>query len=410
MPKLYELQNVKDFSGQLRTLWVRDGQLFENNPGGDFHVIEAAGAQMVPALVELQANFKEPGGDYVYSLADGFEAMKRGGYGTCLLAPSTDPVLDNAAVVQRISQKAAELSSGILLSGALSLGLDGKRLPAVDAMLKAGIRALSNDLCALPSSAYLRSVMEYAGQFKTRLFFTPMDASLLGKAFVHEGSYSSLLGLKGLPLAAEEIAVYQLISLATLTGCPIHLHGISSPASLALIQKAKTEGLDLSCDVAIHSLLFTHEKLLELNTNYHLIPPIRESQQREALIAGLKNGVIDAISGFHHPVHMDSKQTFIEGSEPGALSLETTWNALHTYVPELSHAEKIHKLCTSPAEILGLDLAKNLEFFLWDADSKTKITASSFAGAVQNSPLLGAELQGQILGSYLQGEWFALGV
>lgn len=409
MPKLYELQNVKDFSGQDRTLWLRDGKLLDQNPGGDCHLIDAEGAQMVPALVELFADFREPGGDYVYSLADGFEAMKRGGYGHCLLSPETDPVLDGAAVMQRISQKAESISAGIHLSGALSLGLEGKKLPSVDAMLKAGMKVLSNGTRPLPSTSYLRSVMEYAGQFQTRLFFTPMDQALMGKCFVHEGAYSSLLGLKGLPLAAEEIAVYQLISLATLTSCPLHLHGISSPASLALIQKAKAEGLDLSCDVAIHSLLFTDEVLLDLDTNFHLIPPVRSRLQKDALIQGLKSGVIDAISGFHKPVHFDSKQTFIEGSEPGALSLETTWAALCHYVPELSHAERVQKLCTGPAQILDIDLTKQLEFFLWKSDTYTEVNSQCFAGAVQNSPLLGAKLPGKIVGSYLQGEWYALG-
>ena len=370
------------------------------------------GALVMPALFGLGLDFMEPLRDDVYTFADGFDALRKGGFYGGLYESAANPIDDAdkfTAMVNRFkSEERGEDAFDIKFLGAYSKGFGTDSLAEMVELAEAGVAGFGDGNGVIPHSRFLRLAMEYGKMTGKRFFFQPMDKTLRHSGCVHEGAYSDMLGMKGIPRIAETIAVYTVLETARFLQVPVHFKQVTCGETLELVRNARKNGIDVTCDVNLYHLLLDDSCLETLDSAYHILPPIRSAADREALWQGVVDGTVNAISVNHTPVLRQDTVVNFEDSVPGALSLEVAlpaiWNKL---VASVGEARAIELLSTAPARLAGAESAHESVVVL--APEKThKVLESDFAGHVCNSPLTGKELPSSILASYINGVWTEL--
>lgn len=286
----------------------------------DVEVIDARGAWGLPLLTELDVDFMEPGSEEVYDLKKGQQAMLKGGFGAALLSPTSQSVLDDAALAEWYNARLEKLDVDIKLAGAISRGGEMKVLSEIHEMKSEGVEYLSGGLVELPKIAFLRSLMEYSTGVCKRLFIYPFAKEFAGPHNIHEGWIAERFGLRGIPEEAETVGVHKILSLAKMTHCKIHLLHITSIKSIEIIEGFRKEGLDVTFDVSLMNILHSVEELKdELKTVYHVTPPLRPFSWKEGLLEKIKSGSVNALSCVHRPVLSENKIEFFEASYPGVV-------------------------------------------------------------------------------------------
>ena len=421
-PSLINLSNVR-----LKNVKFWNGQKFEPRdevcvhiqngivPSEGFEgsvVYDCKGALVMPALFGLGLDFMEPLRDDVYKYADGIDAMLRGGFYGGLYESAANPI-DDADKLTATANR-FRLFSNILdefkikFLGAYSKGFGTDSLAEMMELAEAGVAGFGDGNAAIPHSRFLRLAMEYGKMTGKRFFFQPMDKTLRKSGCVHEGAYSDMLGMKGIPRIAETVAAYTVLETARFLQVPVHFKQVTCGETLELVRDARKKGIDVTCDVGLYHLLLDDSCLETLDSAYHILPPIRSAADRDALWAGIADGTVDAISLNHTPVLRQDTVVNFEDSVPGALSLEVAlpaiWNKLVTKVGE---AHAIELLSTAPARLAGAESAQN-NFVVLASDKPHVVVESDFAGHVCNSPLLGKELPSSILATYINGVWTEL--
>ena len=370
------------------------------------------GALVMPALFGLGIDFMEPLRDDVYTFADGFDALRKGGFYGGLYESAANPIDDAdkyTAMVNRFkSEERGEDAFDIKFLGAYSKGFGTDSLAEMVELAEAGVAGFGDGNGVIPHSRFLRLAMEYGKMTGKRFFFQPMDKTLRHSGCVHEGAYSDMLGMKGIPRIAETIAAYTVLETARFLQVPVHFKQVTCGETLELVRNARKNGIDVTCDVNLYHLLLDDSCLETLDSAYHILPPIRSAADREALWQGVVDGTVNAISVNHTPVLRQDTVVNFEDSVPGALSLEVAlpaiWNKL---VASVGEARAIELLSTAPARLAGAESAHESVVVL--APEKThKVLESDFAGHVCNSPLTGKELPSSILASYINGVWTEL--
>ena len=370
------------------------------------------GALVMPALFGLGLDFMEPLRDDVYTFADGFDALRKGGFYGGLYESAANPIDDAdkfTAMVNRFkSEERGEDAFDIKFLGAYSKGFGTDSLAEMVELAEAGVAGFGDGNGVIPHSRFLRLAMEYGKMTGKRFFFQPMDKTLRHSGCVHEGAYSDMLGMKGIPRIAETIAAYTVLETARFLQVPVHFKQVTCGETLELVRNARKNGIDVTCDVNLYHLLLDDSCLETLDSAYHILPPIRSAADREALWQGIADGTVNAISVNHTPVLRQDTVVNFEDSVPGALSLEVAlpaiWNKLVACVGE---ARAIELLSTAPARLAGAEFAGESVVVL--APEKThKVLESDFAGHVCNSPLTGKVLPSSILASYINGVWTEL--
>ena len=370
------------------------------------------GSLVMPALFGLGLDFMEPLRDDVYTFADGFDAMRKGGFYGGLYESAANPIDDAdkfTAMVNRFkSEERGEEAFDIKFLGAYSKGFGTDSLAEMVELAEAGVAGFGDGNGVIPHSRFLRLAMEYGKMTGKRFFFQPMDKTLRHSGCVHEGAYSDMLGMKGIPRIAETIAAYTVLETARFLQVPVHFKQVTCGETLELVRNARKNGIDVTCDVNLYHLLLDDSCLETLDSAYHILPPIRSAGDREALWQGVVDGTVNAISVNHTPVLRQDTVVNFEDSVPGALSLEVAlpaiWNKLVAHVGE---ARAIELLSTAPARLAGAESAGESVVVL--APEQThKVLESDFAGHVCNSPLTGKVLPSSILASYINGVWTEL--
>lgn len=370
------------------------------------------GSLVMPALFGLGLDFMEPLRDDVYTFADGFDAMRKGGFYGGLYESAANPIDDAdkfTAMVNRFkSEERGEDAFDIKFLGAYSKGFGTDSLAEMVELADAGVAGFGDGNGVIPHSRFLRLAMEYGKMTGKRFFFQPMDKTLRHSGCVHEGAYSDMLGMKGIPRIAETIAAYTVLETARFLQVPVHFKQVTCGETLELVRNARKNGIDVTCDVNLYHLLLDDSCLETLDSAYHILPPIRSAGDREALWQGVVDGTVNAISVNHTPVLRQDTVVNFEDSVPGALSLEVAlpaiWNKL---VASVGEARAIELLSTAPARLAGAESAGESVVVL--APEQThKVLESDFAGHVCNSPLTGKVLPSSILASYINGVWTEL--
>jgi dihydroorotase len=345
-----------------RDLLIEDGRVAELLDKGapvpdGTTVLDATGLIVAPGFIDLHTHLREPGAEYKETIASGAAAAVAGGWTTVCAMPNTDPVNDSPAVTRFVIEQAqrAQLAN-VFPIGALTKSSEGKELSEMGEMKKAGIVAVSDDGRSVPTAGIMRRAMEYARGFGLTVVDHCQDASLSAGGVMHEGHWSLVLGLRGMPAAAEDVQVIRDCVLAKLTGAAVHIAHVSTRGSLEAVRRAKEEGLSVTCEVAPHHWTLTDESASEYDTNTKVSPPLRSPDHVAALLEGLRDGTIDAIATDHAPHHADEKALEYDQAPFGITGFETAiglaFDLVHQGVIDL---ERLVALCaTNPARIFSL--------------------------------------------------------
>ena len=373
---------------------------------------DCKGALVMPALFGLGLDFMEPLRDDVYTFSDGFSAMHRGGFFGGLYESAANPIDDAdkfTAMVNRFrSEEFGESEFDIKFLGAYSKGFGTDSLAEMVELAEAGVAGFGDGNGVIPHSRFIRLAMEYGKMTGKRFFFQPMDKTLRHSGCVHEGAYSDMLGMKGIPRIAETIAAYTILEMARFLQVPVHFKQVTCGETLELVRNARKNNIDVTCDVGLYHLLLDDSCLETLDSAYHILPPIRSAADREALWQGVADGTVDAISMNHTPVLRQDTVVNFEDSVPGALSLEVAlpaiWNKL---VKRVGEARAVELLSTAPARLAGSETSTDNVVVL-AADRPHVVVEGDFAGHVCNSPLMGKKLPSSILATYINSVWTEL--
>jgi dihydroorotase len=373
--------------------------------------IDATGRIVTPGLVDLAARFREPGAEHKATIAGEATAAAAGGVTTVCCPPDTTPVIDTPAVVELIYRRAAAAGTiRILPLGAMTHGLQGEQLAAMQALLGAGCAGIANAREPIRNSEVLRRAMEYATSFGLTVHLQAEDHFLRNNGVVHEGAVSTRLGLPPSPAAAETVAVSRALLLAEQTGARLHLCRISAGRSVELIAAAKAAGLAVTADVAICNLILDEGDVDGYRADCHLQPPLRTAADRTALCRGLKEGVIDAVCSDHQPHDADAKSAPFPMTEPGASTIELLLPLVLGLVHDdaLALPAAIAALCSKPAAIVGggigsLAPGMPADVAVIDPDQRFRVDAATLRSSGRNTPFHGRELRGRVTHTLFDG-------
>jgi len=403
------LKNAKKWNG--KSFESCDEVRLDSCEGTETIEFDCNGALVIPALFGLGLDFMEPLRDDVYTFNDGFEAMRRGGFYGGLYESAANPIDDADKLTAMENRFRTDDCSGkgfdVKFLGAYSKGFGTDSLAEMMELAEGGVAGFGDGNGVIPHSRFLRLAMEYGQMTGKRFFFQPMDKTLRHSGCVHEGAYSDMLGMKGIPRIAETVAAFTILETARFLQVPVHFKQVTCGETLDLVRHARQSGIDVTCDVGLYHLLLDDSCLETLDSAYHILPPIRSAKDSEALWQGIVDGTVNAISVNHTPVLRQDTVVNFEDSVPGAVSLEVAlpaiWNKL---VKKVGEAKAIDLLSVEPARLAGAAPAGN-NVVVFAPDRPHVVVENEFAGHVCNSPLTGKELPSSILATYINGVWTA---
>lgn len=317
--------------------------------------IDASGCWVLPGLVDLSARLREPGYEHECMLESEMAAAVAGGVTSLVCPPDTDPVLDEPGLVQMLKFRAEKLHQARLFPlGALTRGLAGEVLTEMAELTEAGCVGFGQAEVPLASTRTLQRALQYAATYGYTVWLRPQEMHL-GQGVAASGALATRMGLPGVPVAAETIALHTIFELLKSTPARVHLCRLSSSAGVQLVRQAKAEGLPVSCDVSINSLLLTENDIGYFDSRARLTPPLRQQRDRDALCAGLRDGTIDALVSDHNPVDADAKDLPFAQAEPGATGLELLLSVACKWAQEqdVPLARALAVVTSEPARILG---------------------------------------------------------
>jgi dihydroorotase len=394
------------------TLLVEHGRIAALDPAAPpdgAERIDCAGACLCPGLVDMRVGLREPGEEHKESLATMAACASAGGVTTLAALPDTDPPLDEPALVEFVARRAASLGVTVIPYGAATKGCAGKELAELGLLREAGAAAFTDGRRAIAEARTMRLALAYAAAFGAFIIQHPEEPSLAAGT-VTEGFQATLLGLPGIPAAAEAIMVARDIRLAALTGGHIHFAHVSTAEALDLIRAAKARGLRVTCDTAPPYFDLNETAIGEWRSYARLSPPLRAEADRLAVLAALADGTIDAIASDHQPQDTDAKRLPFAQAEPGGVGLETllavTLSPVHAgHLPLL---DALGLLTHRPAALLGVEAGRlapgaPADLCLFDLDRAWQIRADDLAGNSRNTPFDGRPVQGKVLGTWKAG-------
>jgi dihydroorotase len=345
------------FHQKTADILIRDGviaQIAASISKGEYEVFDAKGKYVLPGFFDLNCNIGELGQETKEDLQTGTRAAAAGGFTGLALMPNTNPPVHSKAEVAFLLNKAKNNLVDIYPLGTISYKREGKDMAEMYDMYQSGARAFTDGNRPVQDAGLMERALLYAQGFNALVFSYPEDTAISGKAKIHEGEVSTMLGMKGIPGLAEELMIARDLYLAEYTGSPIHFSTISTKRSVELIREAKKKGLKVTCDVAAHHLLLTDEQLLGFDSQYKVKPPLRTKQDADALIAGVNDGTIDAIVSQHTPHEIEFKEVEFEIAEYGMIALQTALSVV--WKAGITLDTLVQKMAIRPREILNVEV------------------------------------------------------
>lgn len=377
-------------------------------------VVDASGLVVCPGLIDAHVHLREPGQEHKETVRTGTMAAAAGGFTAVACMANTVPVNDHASVTELILSQAQRAGyARVYPVGAVSKGLGGEELSEMGEMVAAGAVAVSDDGLPVAHPELLRRALLYARHFGIPLLQHAEDLTLTGDGVMHEGEWSTRLGLPGIPGSAEDLVVARDLMLAEDTGGRYHLQHVATGRSLELVRAARARGAAVTCEVTPHHLLLTDRGVADsgFSTDFKMKPPLRSEADRQALLAGVADGTVDAIASDHAPHHPDEKDVEFSLAPFGVLGLETT---LSLCLDRLVHGgviglpRLVELLCTGPARVLGVPggtLAEGspADVTLLDLDAEVTVDRTRMRSKSRNTPFHGWKLRGKPVGTILGG-------
>lgn len=391
---------------------LADGRIVDALAGKPDRVIDAKGLVVAPGLIDLAARLREPGDEYRATLESEMEAAVAGGVTSLACPPDTDPPLDEPGLVDMLRRRAKALARArVYPVGALTVKLQGQQLTEMAQLAEAGCIAFSQADVAVADTQVLWRALQYAATFNFPVWLRVEDLWLAQGGVAHDGEVATRLGLAGIPVFAETVALATLLELVRATGARVHVCRISSAAGVAMLRRARHDGLPLSCDVGMHHVHLSERDLGYFDSQCRLEPPLRSLRDRDALGAGLADGTIDCIVSDHTPVDEDRKHLPFAEAEPGATGLELLLPlALKWGVQaQLNLAQTLARVTSAPARILGVDAGRIVpgapaDLVLFDPQAPFRVSAQALKSQGKNTPFLGHELAGRVRATVVAGE------
>jgi dihydroorotase len=383
------------------------GQLAARAKGAE--IFDAKNLIVAPGFIDLHCHLREPGGESSETIETGTRAAARGGFTAVCPMPNTRPVNDNASVTRSIMERAAAIASvRVWPIGAASIGSKGEALAEIAAMKQAGIVAVSDDGRPIATAKLLRQVMEYCRALDLPVIDHCEDTSLFAGAVMREGKQSVRLGLRGMPAATESLAVARDVQVGELTSCRLHIAHLSARSSLELVRAAKAKGLPVTCEVTPHHFTLTDEDV-QYDARYKMNPPLASREDRDALIAGLADGSVDAIATDHAPHEPALKDVEFDRAPFGVTGFETAIGlALElVHAGKMSMMHMVELFTSGPARVLSMQrrIAENEpgDLTIFSTEHKWTFRAAESASKSKNSPFDGREFRGSPMATIVAG-------
>ncbi|MBL0122117.1 MAG: dihydroorotase [Betaproteobacteria bacterium] len=400
---------------QVQSLFLDDGKIVSIDRAPDGwkaeKVVDASAKIVCPGVIDLCARLREPGLEHKATLESEMLAAVAGGITSLVCPPDTDPVLDEPGLVEMLKRRAAALNQArVYPLGALTTGLRGVQLTEMVELTEAGCVGFTNGDEPIIDTVVLYRAMQYAATYGYPVWLRPEDAHLARGGIAHDGEVASRLGLAGIPVSAETVAISTIVTLMRDTGARVHLARLSSRLGVELVRAAKAEGLPLTCDVGIHHLLLTDRDIGYFDSQYRFTPPLRSPADRDALSRGVIDGTIDAICSDHTPIDDDAKHVPFGEAEPGATGLELLLPLTLKWAEQagVSVAAALQKITANPAALLGLEAGKiaigaPADLCIFDPAAFWALTPQTLRSQGKNSPWMRRELQVRVTHTLIDG-------
>ena len=400
---------------QVTSLRIADGKIdgigVLPQPGDP--ILNAQGKIVVPGLIDMHVHLREPGHEEDETIESGTHAAVHGGFTSVVCCPNTEPPLDSTGALELVKQLAARANHcNVFAMCCISNNREGKELAELGMLFEAGAVACSDDGAPVSDPELMRRAFEYCLMFDKPVVNHAESLPLTKGGIMHEGKVSMLLGLRGMPAAAEDVMVARDIALAELSGGRLHVMHVSTEGVVQIIHRAKKRGVRVTAEVTPHHLTLTDECLASFNTNFKMNPPLRSRKHVDACLAGLQDGTIDSIATDHAPHSIEKKMQAIDTAPFGIVGLETALGVLVTKLVTpglLTWSQLVEKMSTNPAKILRLAkgtlaVGADADVTVIDPDCRWTVTESELVSKSKNSPYLGAELNGRAYAVIVAGE------
>jgi len=410
--RIIDPANHRDEVADLR---IREGKISnaDSPETGDEEVIDATGLVVAPGLIDLHVHLREPGFTWKETIESGARAAAAGGFTTIVCMPNTAPAADNPSTIAWIKDRAAQVACvNVLPAGAITKNLSGEELAPIGSLAQAGVVAITDDGHCVQNHELMRRAVEYARMVGLPVFDHCQDYNLVGNGVVHEGYWSTLLGLPGWPSAGEEAIVMRNILLAELCDHHIHCQHISAAGSVRLLREARARGVKISGEVCPHHIALTDEAIQNFDTNSKMNPPLRSQRDIDALHEGIADCTMEILASDHAPHAKFEKEVEFDAAPFGIVGLETE---LGLFIDILIHKNKtielprlVEMFTVNPARLLGIQSGTlsdgaTADITLIDPTMEWVVEADTFQTASGNTPFNGWKLKGRAVRTIVAG-------